>query len=144
MMRTNENWSPSSWRSCPITQQPIYPNKEELEAALDKIRELPPLISREEIEELQENLKLVHEGKAFVVQCGDCAEAFDDCNADAIQRKVTQYEILAKIVEEILGVPVVVLGRIAGQYAKPRSDDFEYLANGGNIIRSLHRTSNIF
>ena len=125
MMQTNEAWTPSSWRCYPIAQQPQYTNKEELEAALGKLRELPPLVSREEVDDLQQKLQLVQEGKAFVIQCGDCAEAFDGCNTDLIQRKAALYEILGKIVEEVLNIPVVVIGRIAGQYAKPRSDDFE-------------------
>jgi 3-deoxy-7-phosphoheptulonate synthase len=146
MMQTNETWSPSSWRNYPIAQQPIYTNKEELENALSKLRDLPPLVSREEVDELQQQLKLVHEGKAFVIQCGDCAEAFDGCNPEVIERKATQYEILGKIVEEILRVPVVIIGRIAGQYAKPRSDDFEMI-NGekvpvfrGEIVNTLDPT----
>jgi len=106
-------------------QQPKYSNKEELEMVLNKIKVLPPIVSREEVDELIEKLQLVHEGKAFVVQCGDCAEAFDECSTEAIEKKAVLYKILAKIVEEVLGIPVIVIGRIAGQYAKPRSEDFE-------------------
>lgn len=142
-MEAKQTWSPSSWRSFSILQQPVYTNKEELEIALNKIREFPPIVSKEEVDELAQKLKLVHEGKAFVIQCGDCAEPFDGCNSDVIERKAVLYETLGKIIEESLQVPVVVLGRIAGQYAKPRSDDYEII-NGekvpvfrGEIVNSI-------
>ena len=124
-MATPHNWTPRSWRDCPLTQSPAWPDSEHLgrvEAALAK---KPPLVFAGEARRLQVQLAEASTGKAFLLQAGDCAESFDEASADAIRDKLKVILQMAVALTYAAGVPVIKVGRIAGQFAKPRSDDYE-------------------
>ena len=118
-------WSPDSWRRYPAAQMPEWPDAEELEAVLDTLRGLPPLIFAGEARRLKQALARVARGEAFLLQAGECAEAFDDFSADAIRDKLRIILQMAVILTYAGGLPVVKVGRIAGQFAKPRSATVE-------------------
>ena len=118
-------WSPSSWREFPIQQLPDYPNKKELECSYNELQTLPPLVTSWEIESLKEKLAAVSAGKAFLFQAGDCAESFDLTQSSKIVNLVKVLLQTTFIMIHEMGVPVVRVGRMAGQYAKPRSSAFE-------------------
>lgn len=121
----SNNWSANSWRSLPIKQQPTYLDQDRLKETEAKLANFPPLVSYNEIDKLKSELALVCEGKAFLLQGGDCAESFAEFshqNLKSFFRTIMQMTIAL-----MYGAnkPVVKVGRIAGQYAKPRSGDFE-------------------
>jgi 3-deoxy-7-phosphoheptulonate synthase len=118
-------WSPASWRALPAAQQPEWPDTAELEEALAEVAKLPPLVFAGEARTLQENLARVGRGEAFALQAGDCAEGFDDFSADAIRDKLKVILQMAVILTYAAGLPVIKIGRIAGQFAKPRSSPTE-------------------
>ena len=118
-------WSPGSWRSLPAEQQPDWPDEAELERVLKIISGLPPLVFAGEARKLTEQMALASEGKAFLLQAGDCAESFDDLSADVIREKLRVMLQMAVVLTYSAGVPVVKVGRIAGQFAKPRSSPTE-------------------
>ena len=120
-----QTWSPASWRSHPAQQQPEWPNATELEQSLDEIRDLPPLVFAGEARSLKKSLAKAAQGEAFVLQAGDCAEAFGDFSADAIRDKLKIILQMAAVLTYAAGMPVVKVGRIAGQFAKPRSSPTE-------------------
>ncbi|MCL4778991.1 MAG: 3-deoxy-7-phosphoheptulonate synthase class II [Gammaproteobacteria bacterium] len=125
-------WAPDSWRSCTVAQIPAYRNASDSNAVMDALARLPPLVTSWEIEALREQIALAQNGKAFILQGGDCAETFADCNSAAI---VTKLKILLQMSVAIISgikLPVVRVGRIAGQYAKPRSADTE-VRNGVSL-----------
>ncbi len=119
------NWNINSWREKPILQQPTYANQailKEVEATLQKY---PPLVFAEEVRSLKKHLADVTEGKAFLLQGGDCAESFSEFNADNIRDFFKVFLQMSVALTFAGGKPVVKVGRIAGQFAKPRSSDFE-------------------
>ncbi len=121
----HKTWTPSSWRNFPIKQQPIYPDQAALKRAEITLANFPPLVSFDEIEKLKSELAEVASGNAFLLQGGDCAESFTEFSHKNLKnffRTVMQMTIAL-----IYGLekPIVKVGRIAGQYAKPRSDNFE-------------------
>ncbi len=118
-------WTPSSWRSLPALQQPEWPDGGALDDVLKRLATLPPLVFAGEVRHLTESLALVAEGRAFVLQAGDCAESFDGFSADAIRDKLKVILQMAAVLTYGAGVPVVKVGRIAGQFAKPRSSPTE-------------------
>jgi 3-deoxy-7-phosphoheptulonate synthase len=128
-----EGWHPLSWNSKEIEQLPAYPDTEALQRAYDQLRSYPPLITSWEIEALKEKLANVSEGKAFLLQGGDCAETFDACKAPKIVNLLKLMLQMSFILVHEMGTPVVRVGRIAGQYAKPRSKDFEEV-NGVKML----------
>jgi 3-deoxy-7-phosphoheptulonate synthase len=119
------DWSPLSWRSKPAAQQPSYPSQAELESALRRLAALPPLVTAWEIESLKGDLAEVAAGRKFLLQGGDCAESFDDCNAPAIMNRIKVLLQMSLVLVHGSEKPVVRVGRFAGQYAKPRSSDNE-------------------
>ncbi|MBU0482500.1 MAG: 3-deoxy-7-phosphoheptulonate synthase class II [Proteobacteria bacterium] len=119
------NWSKTSWQNFPVLQQPNWPDRKAYDAVIESISNLPPLVFAGEIRVLKKQLALAAEGKAFVLQGGDCAEEFARCNAPAIRELLKVILQMAVIISYAGGKPVVKLGRIAGQYAKPRSSDTE-------------------
>ena len=121
------SWSPSTWRSHPALQQPDWPDANELESVLDELRSMPPLVFAGEARSLKAALAQAGAGKAFVLQAGDCAEAFGDFSADAIRDKLKIILQMAVLLTYGAGMPVVKVGRIAGQFAKPRSSPDEQL-----------------
>ena len=121
-----ETWHPGSWRKAPATQQADYGNPVRLAAVLKQIQSYPPLVSPGEIMKLRRQLAEAEIGKRFLLQGGDCAERFADCTPVAISDKVSLLLRLGLILTSRLGIPVVKVGRIAGQYAKPRSQTHEH------------------
>ncbi|MBV2209264.1 MAG: 3-deoxy-7-phosphoheptulonate synthase class II [Thermomonas sp.] len=118
-------WTPSSWRSKPALQLPTYPDAEALAAAQDELRALPPLVTSREILSLKEQLAEAQEGKRFLLQGGDCAETFAECNSETITNRLKVLLQMSLVLVHGLKLPVVRVGRFAGQYAKPRSADTE-------------------
>ena len=122
-------WSPDSWRSHPIKQQPTWPDPAELDRALKQIASFPPLVFAGEARSLQSGLAQVAAGNAFLLQAGDCAESFEDFSANNIREKLRVILQMAVVLTYSIGVPVVKVGRLAGQFAKPRSADFERIGD---------------
>jgi 3-deoxy-7-phosphoheptulonate synthase len=118
-------WSPSSWRNKPILQQPEYPQPSELHAAESQLRGFPPLVFVDEVQALKSYLGRVAEGEAFLLQGGDCAESFAEFNAVNIQNTCKVILQMAVILTFTGSCPVVKVGRLAGQFAKPRSAETE-------------------
>ncbi len=114
-------WHPASWRDRPVSQQPEWPDPGALEAALKTLSGLPPLVFAGEARRLRSSLAEVAAGRAFLLQAGDCAESFSDWSADIIRDKLKVILQMAVILTYGGGVPVVKVGRIAGQFAKPRT-----------------------
>lgn len=120
-------WHPGSWRERPAGQQPIWPDQGAADAALKTLATLPPLVFAGEARQLQGALAEVAGGRAFLLQAGDCAESFADWSADAIRDKLKVILQMAVVLTYGAGVPVIKLGRIAGQFAKPRSAETEWV-----------------
>lgn len=140
------NWEPSSWRQFEIKQQPIYNNKKELNEIEKKISSFPPLVFAGEARNLKKRLGEVVEGRAFLLQGGDCAESFSDFNAANIRDMFKVIMQMSAILTFASGIPVVKVGRLAGQFAKPRSNDtevindIEYPIYRGDIINDIEAT----
>ncbi|MEI6730710.1 MAG: 3-deoxy-7-phosphoheptulonate synthase, partial [Pseudomonadota bacterium] len=120
-----KNWSLDSWRALPIKQQPNYSDKEKLNSVDSQLRSLPPLVSANEVRMLKRELALASQGKAFLLQGGDCAESFAEFNEVNLR---DFFRVILQMTVALMygaGVPVVKVGRIAGQFSKPRSDDME-------------------
>src|SRR5882757_3643092 len=122
------NWTPDSWRSRPIRQAPVYPDAGKLAEAEAKLRRYPPLVFAGEARRLKASLAQVADGRAFVLQGGDCAESFSDFTANVIRDTFRVLLQMAVVLTYGASVPVVKLGRMAGQFAKPRSSDSETVA----------------
>jgi 3-deoxy-7-phosphoheptulonate synthase len=141
-----KSWAPDSWRSFPIKQQPAWPDESELDRALKQIRSYPPLVFAGEARSLQSGLAQVAAGNAFLLQAGDCAESFEDFSANNIREKLRVILQMAIVLTYSLGVPVVKVGRIAGQFAKPRSSDYERIGEEdlpsfrGHIVNDIAPT----
>lgn len=118
-------WTPSSWRDLPAVQQPDWPDVGALDASLKRLSQLPPLVFAGEARLLTSALARVVEGKAFLLQAGDCAESFHDVSAASIRDKLKVLLQMAAILTYSGGLPVVKIGRIAGQFAKPRTSNTE-------------------
>ena len=119
------DWTPSSWRERPVAQQPKYEDTAELAAVQEELRALPPLVTSWEIFALKKQLAEAQEGKRFLLQGGDCAENFAECNAEVISNRLKVLLQMSLVLVHGLRMPVVRVGRFAGQYAKPRSSDEE-------------------
>jgi 3-deoxy-7-phosphoheptulonate synthase len=137
------SWSPDSWRGLPAAQQPVYRDPAAVEIALAELRELPPLVVAEEVDLLQKLLAEAAAGKRFLLQGGDCAEAFADCRGAIIQNKLRVLLQMSVLITHGGRTGVIHLGRIAGQYAKPRSgltervDGQEVPVYRGDLINGL-------
>ena len=118
-------WTPDSWLDRPVAQQPAWPDADALNGVLDQISTLPPLVFAGEARDLTEALGEVAQGRAFLLQAGDCAESFDSYSADGIRDRLKVILQMAVALTYSGGLPVVKVGRIAGQFAKPRSSDTE-------------------
>ncbi len=118
-------WSPSSWSALPASQQPAWPDPDALSMALREIEAQPPLVFAGEARQLRDDLARVARGEAILLQGGDCAETFDAFSADAIRDKFKVLLQMAVVLTYGAQMPVVKVGRIAGQFAKPRSADTE-------------------
>jgi len=118
-------WHPASWQSRPAGQQPKYPDAAALERAVAALSRLPPLVVSWEIEALRAKLAQAQRGEAFLLQGGDCAESFEDCESDKIAKRLKILLQMSLVLLQGLKKPVIRVGRFAGQYAKPRSTDME-------------------
>jgi 3-deoxy-7-phosphoheptulonate synthase len=119
------DWTPASWRTRPSRQLPTYPDPAALEEALVELRTLPPLVTSWEIQALKQHLADAQEGRRFLLQGGDCAESFSACSSDVISNRLKVLLQMSLVLVHGLRLPVVRVGRFAGQYAKPRSADTE-------------------
>jgi len=137
------DWSPLSWKNYPVKQLPTYPNQAELEKAYKQLSDNPPLITSWEVEALKKKLADVSAGKGFLLQGGDCAESFDDCKSPKIVNLLKVLLQMSFILIHEMETSVVRVGRIAGQYAKPRSRDYEIVDGQkitnyrGDLINSI-------
>ena len=125
MAVTGSVWSPSSWRSYPPLHQPEWPSEERAEAARGKLATVPPLVFAGEARQLRAALAEVADGRAFLLQAGDCAESFNDVSAIHIREKLKILLQMAAVLTYGATLPVVKVGRIAGQYAKARTSPTE-------------------
>ncbi|KAI8980977.1 DAHP synthetase [Pilobolus umbonatus] len=119
------NWTPHDWKTKPIVQDVEYEDKEQLDKVLNKLNRLPPMVSPSEIEKLREQLKQVALGNSFLLQGGDCAELFDYCSSDPIEAKLKVLLQMSLVLTWGARTSVVRIARMAGQYAKPRSNPME-------------------
>ena len=118
-------WTPESWQAKTVAQSVRYPDPAALARVLAEMRQLPPLVTSWEVEGLRNQLAAAARGEAFVLQGGDCAESFDDCRSESISAKLKILMQMSLVLVHGTRRPVVRIGRIAGQYAKPRSADLE-------------------
>ncbi|MFI4920139.1 MAG: class II 3-deoxy-7-phosphoheptulonate synthase [Gammaproteobacteria bacterium] len=118
-------WQPDSWRSRVAGQQPLYADTAAAERVLAEIRRLPPLVTWGEVDKLRLQLADAQRGASFLLQGGDCAESFDDCTAEPIANKLKILLQMSLVLIHGLRKRVIRVGRLAGQYAKPRSADME-------------------
>ncbi|MFC3715116.1 class II 3-deoxy-7-phosphoheptulonate synthase [Luteimonas soli] len=118
-------WTPASWRERPAMQLPTYPDQDVLAGVQDELRALPPLVTSWEITALKQQLADAQEGRRFLLQGGDCAENFSDCSSDVISNRLKVLLQMSLVLVHGMRLPVVRVGRFAGQYAKPRSADTE-------------------
>ena len=120
-----KDWTLRSWRAKEALQQPTYPDEAELEAALDHVSSLPPLVTSWEVANLKDELAHAAQGDRFLLQGGDCAESFQDCRAETITSRLKILMQMSLVLTYGLNTRIVRVGRFAGQYAKPRSSDTE-------------------
>jgi 3-deoxy-7-phosphoheptulonate synthase len=136
----------SSWRAHPVAQRPVWPDPEALRAVAAQLSELPPLVVPEECDRLSSRLADVARGKAFLLQGGDCAETFADATVEKIRDKIKILLQMAVVLTYGASVPVVKVGRMAGQYAKPRSKNTEIVdgvqldSYRGDAVNSIEQT----
>jgi 3-deoxy-7-phosphoheptulonate synthase len=128
-MADSKNWTPESWRSRPIVQMPDYPDIESLQRVETRLRGYPPLVFAGEARSLKRSLAEASEGKAFLLQGGDCAESFADFHPNPIRDTFRILLQMAVVLTFGGSMPVVKVGRMAGQFAKPRSSPTE-VVNG--------------
>lgn len=119
------DWQPAGWQALSAEQQPNYPDKKALDKAIADLSRLPPIVTSWEVEALKEHIATAQRGEAFVLQGGDCAESFEDCTSENIVAKLKILLQMSLVLLYGLKMPVVRVGRMAGQYAKPRSADME-------------------
>jgi 3-deoxy-7-phosphoheptulonate synthase len=129
------DWTKTSWQSLPAAQQPEWPDTAALDRALKQIESYPPLVFAGEARTLMASLGQVANGNAFLLQAGDCAESFEEFTAVNIREKLRVILQMAVVLTYSMGVPVVKVGRIAGQFAKPRSSNTETI--GGRELLSF-------
>ncbi|MEL6504438.1 MAG: 3-deoxy-7-phosphoheptulonate synthase class II [Pseudomonadota bacterium] len=146
-MAKNDNWSKSSWRKKPAVQLPEYPDSEALFLTEQRLSEFPPLVFAGEASALKDQLARVCKGEAFLLQGGDCAESFAEHNANNIRDFFRVFLQMAVVLTFGASKPVVKVGRIAGQFAKPRSspvevkDDTQLPSYKGDVINGIEFTA---
>ncbi|HYP79148.1 MAG TPA: 3-deoxy-7-phosphoheptulonate synthase, partial [Steroidobacteraceae bacterium] len=118
-------WKPTSWQTRKAQQQPNYPDAAALERTVAELSRLPPIVVSWEIEALRERLAAAQRGEAFLLQGGDCAESFAECESDRIAKQLKVILQVSLVLLHGLKRPIIRVGRMAGQYAKPRSADTE-------------------
>ena len=141
------DWTPTSWRGRPAQQMPVYADAAVLAGAEARLRRYPPLVFAGEARKLKAALAKVAAGKAFLLQGGDCAESFADFSANNIRDTFRVLLQMAVVLTFGAGVPVVKVGRMAGQFAKPRSSDVEKIGGvelpsyRGDIVNGIEFTA---
>lgn len=120
-----QTWSPTSWLKHSYQQAANYPNDAQLKDVVDQLSQLPPLVTSGEIKQLKLAIARAGRGEAFILQGGDCAESFADCRSDIIANKLKILLQMSLVLFHGMRKPIIRIGRIAGQYAKPRSSDVE-------------------
>jgi 3-deoxy-7-phosphoheptulonate synthase len=135
-MRTPDmtSWHSATWQSKVAQQQPTYANPKVLESTVAQLSRLPPIVVSWEVDALRERLAAAQRGQAFLLQGGDCAETFADCESDTIAKKLKILLQMSLVLLHGLKKPIIRVGRMAGQYAKPRSVDTE--TRGGVTLPS--------
>ncbi|NCC62478.1 MAG: 3-deoxy-7-phosphoheptulonate synthase [Verrucomicrobiae bacterium] len=134
--RVQETWSKKSWREFAAEQQPLWPNVDDYEVVLDELSCLPALVFAGETRALRQELASAGEGKAFVLQCGDCAESFSRCTGPRIHALIKVMLQMSVILAYAGEKRIVNIARLAGQYAKPRSSDTERV---GEVMLPVYR-----
>ncbi|MEM6513361.1 MAG: 3-deoxy-7-phosphoheptulonate synthase, partial [Pseudomonadota bacterium] len=125
MSRNVSDWHPASWQSKEAAQQATYPDQAALERAVADLSRLPPIVTSWEVDSLKDEIARAQRGEAFILQGGDCAETFDECTSEDIVAKLKILLQMSLVILFGMKKPVVRVGRMAGQYAKPRSADIE-------------------
>ncbi|KTD43736.1 3-deoxy-7-phosphoheptulonate synthase class II [Legionella quateirensis] len=120
-----QEWSPVSWQQYSYLQAATYVDQEQLNKVVEQLSSLPPLVTSGEVKNLKDEIARAGRGEAFILQGGDCAESFNDCRSEVISNKLKIILQMSLILLYGLRKPIIRVGRIAGQYAKPRSSDFE-------------------
>lgn len=140
-------WSLTSWQSHPYLQAASYPDETKLNKVIQQLSTLPPLVTSGEIKRFKREVAAAGRGEAFILQGGDCAESFAECRSDIISNKLKIILQMSLVLLYGMRKPIIRVGRIAGQYAKPRSSDFETI-NGitlpsyrGDLVNSLEFTA---
>jgi 3-deoxy-7-phosphoheptulonate synthase len=123
--KASDSWAPDSWQSKTIRQMPNYPDQAAVDVAVESLSKLPPLVTSWEVENLRDELAAISKGDGFLLQGGDCAEHFSECDADVITGKLKILLQMSLILVHGSRKRVTRVGRIAGQYTKPRSSDTE-------------------
>lgn len=121
----SQPWSPSSWKSFPVSQQPAYPDSKALSNVLNQISIMPPLVTSWEVDHLHDGIAAAQQGEAWLLQGGDCAETFDQCQTEPIASKLKLLLQMSLAIVFGSRKRILRVGRMAGQYAKPRSSDTE-------------------
>ena len=140
------NWTPSSWRNFPIKQQPTYPDQEFLKKIEAELKAYPPLVFAGEVRSLKRQFSDITNGKGFLLQGGDCAESFSEFHADNIRDTFKVMLQMAIVMTFAGSKPVTKVGRMAGQFAKPRSSDTEIIdgveldSYRGDIVNGIEFT----
>ena len=120
-------WKPNSWRNYPVVQMPTYPDESKVNSVEAKLSFKPPLVFAGEVQALKKSLALAEKGNAFILQGGDCAESFSQFSANGIRDTFKVLLQMAVILTYGSSLPIIKIGRIAGQFAKPRSSDVEII-----------------
>ena len=120
-------WKPNSWRNYPVVQMPTYPDESKVNSVEAKLTFKPPLVFAGEVQALKKSLALAEKGNAFILQGGDCAESFSQFSANGIRDTFKVLLQMAVILTYGSSIPIIKIGRIAGQFAKPRSSDVEII-----------------
>ena len=120
-----QDWTPDSWRKKKALHQPTYIDKKKLDKAVNKMKKLPPLVFAGEVRSLKYELAKCVDGKGFLLQAGDCAESFAEFHPNYIRDTFRVIMQMAVVLSFASGVPVTKVGRLAGQFAKPRSSPIE-------------------
>lgn len=126
-MRSTDStaWNPATWQTRKAQQQPVYEDADAVARVVAELARLPPIVVSWEVEKLRERLAKAQRGEAFLLQGGDCAESFEDCESDRIAKQLKVLLQMSIVLLQAMKRPIVRVGRFAGQYAKPRSADTE-------------------
>ena len=129
-----DKWHPSSWRGYSIKQQPRWPDIAQYETVIQKISKMPQLVYAGEIMHLKQRLYEVEQGDSFILQGGDCAETFKNFKSDIIKDQLKILLQMASVISYGASINILKIGRIAGQFAKPRTNEFEIIITHGSLL----------